>query len=324
MYDDDDYDHDDGPQFDFNPDKFDPQFDMVFVVAHEFEVLPRPRLEGDNRRRPDAARTSFQSAVARSFFDRPEVPFAAGVVTCHVPGDDTLPAVATLKSIIDATVSAGVLSNDRSALLAGRLTKYRRLDSLLPTTSVEVVPHTEDDPYYGSFITTPEQLKRRKVGICVTDPVAFADRSGIPGAARFQNPWVNDPAEYESFLRSRWRSLVDSGRVILEPEDWAAASLLTARLDVHLPKTCTEDGDNALLFMVDMLDVVRRDILGDDAGERTLDQLLVEVSFSRCLDNGLWLRLSPEEQDDQFTYHFAEEMGWSSPFNPDVPWVDTE
>jgi hypothetical protein len=291
-----------------------PQFDSLHVRAPEFEVLPRPRLAGDDRRRPDAARTSFQSAVARSFINKPKEPCSASVVTVHVPCSETLPAAATLKASIDATVSAGVLRNDRSAILAAKLVKYKRMGLALATTDVEVVPHEENDPWYGSFMRTATQASRMLIGSCVVDPVAYADRSGIPGAASFQNPWVSDPTEYESQLRDRWRNLVDAGRVIVEPEDWADL-LLSASLTVHLPKACTEDGDNALLYIVDMLEIVRRDALGYDAGARTLDQLLVEVSFQRSLERGVWIWLSPQDADYPA---FTVEGGWHGPFDPEL------
>jgi hypothetical protein len=166
-------------------------------------------------------------------------------------------------------------------------------------------------------LSAPAQGEHRKFTRTVVDPVAYAHRSGVPGAARFQNPWVTDPKAYESQLRDKWHDLLERNRVLCMPEDWAAL-LLTAGLTVYLPKKCTEDGDNALLYIVDLLEIARRELLGDDAGEKTLDELLVEVSFKRTLDTGVWIWLSPTDHEPPYSWDYMGDGTWSGPFDPDA------
>jgi len=314
----------------FSPDGHDPMDDEVevpddhdgndyfHVRVDDFEVLARPRLKGDDRRRPDVARTSFQSAVIRSFVDKPDNPFDRAYVRAHVPGDVGLAAAGTLKSILDAVVDAGVVENDRSAVVGASLLKYDRWDMPDVTTDIEVVPAISDEERRRRSVYSDEERDHRKFTSAVVEPVAYAARSGVPGAVRFQNPWVDNPDEYEAHLRQRWRRLIGENRVLIVPDDWAPL-FLSARLSVYLPKRCTEDGDNALLYIVDMLEVARRDILGNDAGDRTLDELLVEVHFRRALDSGVWIWLSPIDRRPQFD--FLDYMGdepWSEPFDPNA------
>jgi len=258
---------------------------FITVDADDIGVLPRPRLSGSDTRRPDFSQVGFQAALSRSFVDVPVEPFSHCVMTVSVPHDDSLPLVATLKSIIDATVAAGVIADDRSSINGARINRYRLEGNAQPTVNVEVLPRRSGDPaFIRSF---PDEQGLATVMRSVISPVSYRYRCGVDGDSPFSNPWVNSSEDYEQLLRDRWRVLQDSGAIHMV-NGWLPF-MSPCMLVVGLPDSATCDPDNALLFLIDMLEVARRDELGDQAGELTLDQLLTAAWFYRSDGSGFSL-----------------------------------
>jgi hypothetical protein len=215
-----------------------------------------------------------------------------------------------------------VIANDRTSPIAVRLTKYNLTDGRQPVCGIDVLPRESNDPGLATWVAYVSRSRqiRKKVRPAVA-AVSYVDRSGVPGAARFSNPWVEGPGDYERQLRERWQRLLEHGRVS-QSTQWMTPTSVGWALRLHLPATCTEDGDNALLYVIDMLELARRDALGSDAGERTLDQLLWQVVFQRDMESGVFVELLPIERGDLLyngPYYLFESGEAVEPFDADSP-----
>ncbi|MDA3936334.1 MAG: hypothetical protein PF636_05645 [Actinomycetota bacterium] len=291
--------------------------DIVFldIEASDFEVRARPRIDGLNRRRPDFSVSSFQDAIIRSFVDRPDEPIEFSAVSASVPNDDCLPLVTTLKAILDAAQKARVINNDRN-VLAARIHRFEVVGRALPTVNVEVLPQSSGIPAFERSFVQPTG---RRVSRPVASATPYRYRSGVPGRSTFINEWVEDPADYERQLREVWQQLHEGSLAQID-DRWTQLPL-PARLDVHLPLLRTEDPDNAMLYVVDMLEVARRDLLGTDAGDRTLDELLIEASFIRDRQSGIRVVLKSVDPLDQYTsvpYYLMHEGEPIDPLDPNA------
>jgi len=290
---------------------------FLIIDSPDFVIRARSRHEGTSDRRPDAATSAFQSDLVCSFVDVPSKRFHYCAVTVDVPDDGCLPLAATMKAVIDALKPAGIIRDDR-CVLAARIRKYHLDNDADPVVNVEVLPREKG---VASFIRSfPQQHDTRVVTRAVTAAVPYRDRSGVAGPAKFTTTWATNSAEYEAVLRQQWQSLQESGAITLsDPGD--ISFTLTGRLIVHLPKRLTEDGDNALLYVIDMLELARRDALLEAAGGQMLDELLVEVAFVRDLDSGVYVTATAVEQFNQYddSIYYLGEGEPIDPFNPDSP-----
>lgn len=285
---------------------------FLIIDSSKFVVRARPRLEGTDNRRPDASKTSFQDRLIRSVVDVPHEPFTSCSVTVDVPDDDHLPMVATLKSVLDSLQQAKVVDDDRHVRSA-RIRKYQLVGDALPVVNVEILPrHEGATGFIRDFSKDGSKVVR-----AVTEAVPYSYRSGIPGPVSFTNRWASNADEYEDVLRQQWQDLQHEGAVTAIGS--MAHFLLPARLLIHLPVTLTEDADNAVLYVIDMLELVLRDALEGDTGGKTLDQLLVEVGFVRDRISGLGVTAIPTERLDQYfiaPYYIKPGEG-VDPFDPE-------
>ena len=174
--------------------------------------------------------------------------------------------------------------------------KYHLVGDVPPTVNVEILPCERDEP---TFIRSNDRHAERVVGRVVAVPVPYIDRSGIPGEAVLHGRDVTTASSYTSRLRDAWALLQASGSVTTD--EWTCPSILPARLTVHLPTRLVEDADNALLYVLDLLEVARREARPDDADERTLDQLLTEVGFVRDRTSGIGVTIQTVERMCQYT-----------------------
>lgn len=281
------------------------------IDAPEFVVRARPGLTGTDDRWRDAAQAAFQGRLIRSYVDKPALPFECCEVTVDVPDIDDLPAAATLKSVLDTLKPAGLVIDDRN-VLAARLRKYRPVEHLEPMVFVEVLPRNLGDGY---FVRSTEQHRTRRTGRPVTCAVPYVYRSGVPGEPAYLKPWAKGPADYEALLRRQWSDMLEGGCVRCDvPMD--TFPLTASRLMLHLPEARNEDPDNALLYVLDMLELAVRAAAG--GRELNVDRLLTEVWLGRDLDSGMYLEVEtvqPLEQDDVWPYYSRD----GEPLRPIYP-----
>lgn len=257
---------------------------------------PRPRLEGDDGRRPDPEVASLLSVVADSFNAKLPEPYSHAAISMAIATTGEPHTVASMKLLTDAVVRAGLISDDRNEVVAMRILRYLPDEGTRPTVNVAVLESMSiSSPYIRPISPVGQQEPRSPV---VARAVAYAYTTGAPGDPLFSHATVLSPADYIDELRRQWNELLDRGAVQVNA-DWAASLTDGLALEVRMPPSGNFDPDNVVLRLLDLLEVARQESGSNDAADFTIDQALNEVSIRRDLDSGIELSIYPCAPFDQ-------------------------
>lgn len=251
--------------------------------ASWMQPVPRAPLDGTDDRRPDPAMVGLQAALMNNFDIRTTGPYPAAAISIAIPDQWDVPAAGAMKTVIDAVKEAGLISDDRNQVRSVRLSRYALTGICKPSVNVAVLQRLDgQEGFIREYWPNPQP---EPASGALGGAVSYAYVSGTPGELVFSRG-PRTPAEYEAALRSDWQRLVDTG-ALEEQVDWTAFPSDGLSLRVFVPSTGNFDPDNVLLRVLDLLEVARRDVLGPDAGQLTIDHALNEILLGRRDSEGI-------------------------------------
>ncbi|KAF0209041.1 MAG: hypothetical protein FD171_682 [Actinobacteria bacterium] len=269
---------------------------ILRIDAPWMSPTPRPRLEGDDARRPDPDAAGYLSAVINSFDVVLDEPYRHAAISMAIPATGNPYTVASMKLLTDAVVRAGFIRDDRNDVVAMRLLRYTPDQGSRPTVNVAVLESEDIQcPFVRQIAPNGQKEPRSPV---VGSAVAYAYTTGVPGEPVFKHSDVRTPADYVRELRSQWSELLETGSLQVD-DNWNVLLSAGQSLEVRMPSTGNFDPDNVVLRLLDLLEVARRDADPSDANPLTIDQMLNEVSVLRGDEPGIHLSLHPCTPFDQ-------------------------
>lgn len=259
------------------------QSPFLRVNAPWMRPKTRPPLTGTRDRRPDPAQAELQSTLINSFDEVPQAPWSHVGISIAIPDMWDPHAAGVMKLVIDAVVTAGFIEDDRNEIEIVRLSKYTSTGVSQPSLNVRVLERKAGD---GCFVRQywpnpdPEPGSGAHGGA-----VPYTYVSGTPDEASFSRG-RGTPDDYVNELRTEWQELQDQGAIEID-EDWATFLSGGWELHLYVPSRGNFDPDNVLLYVLDLLEVARRDALAGDAGDLTVDQHVNEILLARHDSDGI-------------------------------------
>lgn len=266
----------------------------------------RPPLTGTSDRWPDPAQAELQSTLINSFDEVPQTPWSHVGISIAVPDMWDPPAGGVMKLVIDAVVKAGFIEEDRNQVEIVRLSRYTSTGVSQPSLNVRVLERKGGD---GCFVRQywpnpdPEPGSGAHGGA-----VPYTYVSGTSDEVSLSRG-RGTPEEYVDELRAEWQELQDRGAIEVD-EDWATLLSGGWELRLYVPPSGNFDPDNVLLYVLDLLEVARRDALAGDAGDLTVDQHVNEILLARHDSNGIMLEayMCDQRTDESLLRYFGVDI----------------